>query len=134
MDIVRVSYFRIATEDRPGETARFSKLMLEHDINLAGVWSFGIGRGSAEIVAIPRNTESFRRALATTSWAVREGYCFHMIGEDRAGALSETLDRIAQEGINLYAVYAMGFEMRYSAYLWCNEQDVDALRKVLKGW
>jgi hypothetical protein len=28
----------------------------------------------------------------------------------------------------------MGFESRYSAYVWCDEQDIEKLRQVLKGW
>ncbi|MFY9269292.1 MAG: hypothetical protein WAO55_06035 [Candidatus Manganitrophaceae bacterium] len=134
MDITRATYFVIATEDRPGQLARFSKSMSEHEINLAGVWSFGTGRGNAEIIAIPRDPHAFKEAVREANWKIREGSCFHLTGEDRAGALADTLDRIAQEGINLHAVDAMGFEKRYSAYVWCDEQDVEKLRKVLKGW
>ncbi len=133
MDTTRATYFAIATEDQSGELARFAKVMLKHNINLAGVWGFGMGRGNAEIIAIPRDPISFRRAIKGTGWRVREGSCFHLTGEDRAGVLSETLDRIAQEGINLHAVDAMGFEARYSAYVWCDEKDLEKLRQILKG-
>lgn len=61
MDIARATYFLIATEDRPGQLARFSKAMSEHEINLAGVWSFGTGRGNAEIIAIPRDPHAFKK-------------------------------------------------------------------------
>lgn len=134
MDITRATYYLIATEDRPGQLARFSKAMSEHEINLAGVWCFGTGRGNAEIIAIPRDPHAFKKVAREAGWSIREGSCFHLTGEDRAGALADTLDRIAQEGINLHAVDAMGFEERYSAYVWCDEQDVEKLRKVLKGW
>jgi hypothetical protein len=133
MDIKRMTYFRISTRDRPGAMAQFSKTMLAHKINLAGVWCFGIGRGDADIVAIPRDPHAFKKAIKEDWPTYREGDCFHLTGEDRAGALSETLDRIAQEGINLQAVDAMGFETAYSAYVWCNPEDVEALRKLLKG-
>ena len=134
MDITRATYFEIATEDRPGQLARFAKQMSEFEINLAGVWSFGTGRGNAEIIAIPRVPSAFKKAVKDSGWVVREGSCFHLEGEDRSGALADTLDRIAQEGINLHAVDAMGFGVRYSAYVWCDEKDVEKLRKVLKGW
>ena len=134
MDIERCTYFVIATEDRPGQLARFSKKMSEDEINLAGVWCFGIGRGNAEIIAIPRDAHVFKKAAREAGWTIREGSCFHLSGEDRAGALADTLDRIAQEGINLHAVDAMGFGSSYSAYVWCDEKDVETLRKVLKGW
>jgi len=134
MDIKRATYFGILTEDQPGELARFAKRMAEHEINLAGVWGFGIGRGNAEIIAIPQDPDAFKNAVRGAGWVVREGSCFHLTGEDRAGALADTLDRIAQEGINLYAVDAMGFGTAYSAYVWCDEKDVELLRKILKGW
>lgn len=134
MDIKRFACFVIATNDRPGELARFAKQMAEHEINLAGVWAFGLGRGSAEIVAIPRDPQAFKDAMKTTRWPVREGTCFHLTGADRAGALAETLDRIAQEGVNLQAVDGMGLGDRYSAFIWCDEKDVETIRKILKGW
>lgn len=134
MDVARKTYFVIATEDRPGQLARFSKQMSEHELNLAAVWSFGTGRGNAEIIAIPWDPLGFRKIARRAAWMFREGSCFHLTGEDRPGALADTLDRIAQEGINLYAVDAMGLEGRYSAYVWCDEADVEKLRLVLKGW
>ncbi len=134
MDIERATYFRIDTDDRPGQLARFSKRMSESETNLAGVWSFGTGRGNADIVAIPRDPSAFKKVIRDAGWSFREGSCFHLVGEDRPGALADTLDLIAQEGINLHAVDAMGFHSNYSAYVWCDESDVEKLRKVLKGW
>ena len=134
MDIERATYFSIKTADRSGELARFTKRMSEHGVNLGGVWAFGVGRGSAEIIAIPRDVPAFKRALLGAGWVVQEGACFHLSGDDRAGALADTLDRIAQEDVNLQAVDAMGISGRYSAYVWCEEKDMEKLRKILKGW
>ena len=134
MDIERKTFFVISTEDRPGQLARFSKQISEHEMNLAAVWCFGTGRGNAEIIAIPIDPHHFKKVAREIQWRFREGSCFHLTGEDRPGALADTLDRIAQEGINLHAVDAMGFQKRYSAYVWCDEEDVETLRKILKGW
>lgn len=134
MDIERASYFVIDAEDKPGQLARFSLHLLEKEINLAGIWSFGTGKGNAEIIAIPHDAHVFRTLAREAGWTFQEGTCFHLTGEDRHGALAETLHRIAQEEINLHSVDAMGFETRYSAYVWCDEDDIEKLRKVLKGW
>jgi len=134
MDIERARYFIIATEDKPGQLARFSAQMSEDEVNLAGVWSFGTGRGNAEIIAIPKDPPAFRKVARKAGWSFKDGSCFHLIGEDRAGALADTLDLIAKEGINLYAVDAMGFGEQYSAYVWCDEKDLEKLRRLLKGW
>jgi len=134
MDIRRATYIVISTEDRPGQLARFSKKISEFEINLEAVWSFGTGRGNAEIIAIPWDPNLFKKVAREAGWVFQEGNCFHLSGEDRPGALAETLDRIAQEGINLHAVDAMGFEGKFSAYVWCNDEDLEKLRKILKGW
>ncbi len=134
MDIERTTFFTIDAEDKPGQLARFSMLMSEKEVNLGCVWSFGTGRGNAEIIAIPNNPHKFRKLALEADWTFEEGSCFHLVGEDRPGALADTLDRIAQEGINLHSVNAIGFETRYSAYVWCDEDDVEKLRKILKGW
>ncbi len=134
MDIRRATYIAISTEDRPGQLARFSKKVSELEVNLEAVWSFGTGRGNAEIIAIPWDPNLFKKIAREAGWAFREGACFHLSGEDRPGALAETLDRIAQEEINLHAVNAMAIEGKYSAYVWCGEEDIEKVRKVLKGW
>jgi ACT domain-containing protein len=64
---------------------------------------------------------------------MKEGPCFHLTGEDRVGALSDTLDRVAQEGINLHAVDAIALDGKYVAYVWTEEKDVERLAKVLKA-
>jgi len=53
MDIRRAEYIVISTDDQPGQLARFSKKISEYEINLEAIWSFGTGRGNAEIIAIP---------------------------------------------------------------------------------
>lgn len=134
MDISRATYFVIATEDKPGQLARFSETTSAHEVNLEAVWSFGTGRGNAEILAIPKNPYDFRALAEESGWVFREGSCFRLTGEDRPGALADTLDRIAQEGINLHAVNAMAFGTQYTAYVWCGERDFEQIRKLLKGW
>lgn len=134
MDIERATYFVIDAEDKPGQLARFSIQMSTNEINLAGIWSFGTGRGNAEIIVIPFNPHDFKKTARESDWSFREGSCFHLSGEDRPGALADTLDLIAKEGINLHAVDGMGFERRFSAYVWCDEENVEKLRKILKGW
>jgi ACT domain-containing protein len=64
---------------------------------------------------------------------VKEGSCFHLAGEDRVGALSDTLDRVAQEGINLQAVDAIALKGQYAAYVWAEEKDIERLARVLKS-
>ena len=133
MDIKRVPYFSISTQDKPGELARFAKAMREANVNMAGVWGFSKGQGQAEIIAVPADPEPFKKAIQRAGWNARVGACFYLTGEDRVGALADTLDRVAREGINLHAVDAMAIGGRYSAYVWAQEKDVERLGKILRG-
>ena len=133
MDIKRVQYFSISTQDKPGELARFAKAMKEANVNMAGVWGFSKGGGQAEIIAVPMDPEPFKKAVQRAGWNARAGACFHLTGEDRVGALSDALDRVARDGINLHAVDAMGIGGRYSAYVWAQEKDVERLGKIFKS-
>jgi len=133
MDIKRAKYFSISVEDKPGELARFARRMKEANVNLAGVWGLGVGQGKAQIIAVPRDAEKFKKAAQAAGWSAQEGICFHLEGEDRVGALQETLERVAIEGINLNAVDALVIGNRFAAYVWAQEKDVEKLAKVLKG-
>jgi hypothetical protein len=131
MEIQRVKYYSIGIEDKPGELARFSRKMKEADVNLAGVWGFGTGPGKGQILAIPQDAEKFSQAARSEGWTITEGSCFRLEGEDRVGALQETLDRVAREGINLHAVDALAIRGRFAAYVWAKAEDVERLGKIL---
>jgi hypothetical protein len=133
MEIKRVKYYSVSVEDQPGELARFSRKMKEANINLSGVWGFGVGQGKAQIFTVPQDAERFKKAAQTAGLKIKEGTCFRLEGEDRVGALQETLDRAASEGINLHAVDALALEGRFAAYIWPQEKDTEKLGKVLKA-
>ncbi len=133
MDIKRTQYFSIAVEDKPGELARFAKKMKAANVNLSGVWGFGVGQGKAQIFAVPRDEEKFKQAAKAAGLNIKEGTCFRLEGQDKVGALLDTLEHVASEGINLHAVDALALEGRFAAYLWAQDKDVEKLGKVLKG-
>ncbi|MCI0529270.1 MAG: hypothetical protein L0Y56_17675 [Nitrospira sp.] len=133
MDIQRTQYFSIAVEDKPGELARFARKMKAANVNLSGVWGFGIGQGKAQIFAVPQDEEKFKQAAKAGGLSIKEGTCFRLEGEDKVGALLDTLERVASEGISLHAVDALALEGRFAAYIWAQDKDVEKLGRVLKG-
>jgi prephenate dehydratase len=133
MDIKRAKYFSIAVEDKPGELARFARKMKTANINLSGVWGFGVGQGKAQIFAVPQDEEKFKQAAKAAGLSVKEGICFRLEGQDKVGALLDTLERVASEGVNLHALDALALEGRFAAYIWAQEKDVEKLGKVLKS-
>lgn len=133
MDIQRTKYFSIAVEDKTGELARFAKQMKASNVNLSGVWGFGVGQGKAQIFAVPQDEEKFKQAAKTAGLSIKEGTCFRLEGEDKVGALLDTLERVASEGVNLHAVDALALGGRFAAYVWAQDKDVEKLSRVLKG-
>ena len=133
MEIKRVKYFSIPVEDRPGELARMARKLSEANVDLAGLWGFGVGQGKARIMTVPNNSEQFKQTAKQAGWTIQEGTCFQVMGEDRVGALVETLDRVANEGINLHAVDAIAIAGRFGCYVWSEDKDVERLSKVLKA-
>lgn len=132
METKRVKYFSISVQDRPGELARVARRLKEANVDLAGLWGFGVGQGKAQIFAVPKNPDQFRQTAMKADWVIKEGTCFQVVAEDRVGVLVETLDRVSGEGINLHAVDAIAVGGRCGCYVWPEEKDVERLGKVLK--
>jgi hypothetical protein len=132
VDIQRTKYFSIAVEDKSGELARFARQMKAADVNLSGVWGFGVGQGKAQIFAVPKDEGKFKQAAKAAGLSFKEGMCFRLEGQDKVGALLDALERVAREGVNLHAVDALALGGRFAAYIWAQEKDVEKLGKALK--
>jgi hypothetical protein len=119
-------------EDKPGALARFCDEMRRGEVNLAGVWGFGMGPGRAQILAASFDVDRLRKAVAAGGWKATEGTCFYVTGEDHAGALVDVLDHIAKSGVNLNAVDAVASPGdKFGAIVWVKERDVDEVAKIL---
>jgi hypothetical protein len=132
MDVKETTSFTIAAENKPGTLAAFIGKMKQQNIDLAGLWGWGEGP-KAGIIAIPKNAGQFKKAVAAAGYAATEGSCFQLTGEDRVGALTDTLDRVAKERVNLRAVDAVAHNGRYTAYIWTEAADTEKVKRLLKS-
>ncbi len=131
MAIERLGSFTLTVEDRPGELAKVVNILKEMGVNLRGLWAFSIGQGRAQIFAVPEDGERFQQVAKDASWEVKEGSCFRYSAEDECGALCETLDQVAADGVNLHALDAISVDGRFAAFFWGEEDQTDALAKTL---
>ena len=131
MQARRREYFSVDVEDRPGELFRFALKMKEAGIHLSALWAFGQGHGHAKIFAVAEDLPKLVAALKGAGYAGKEHTCFELTGDDKVGALIETLDLIEGHGINLHAVDAIGAGGRCLCYLWSAQADVDQIGKLL---
>lgn len=132
MDVKETTCFTIAAENKPGTLAAFCGKMKQQNVDLAGLWGWGEGP-KAGIIACPKNAEQFRKAAKAAGYTATEGRCFQITGEDRVGALTDTLDRVAKEKINLQAVDAIAHNGRYTATIWPEAADAEKVKRLLKS-
>lgn len=120
MDTIRrVEYFYTLVSDKPGEGARALATLRDAGVNLLVYSGFPAGR-RAQLDFVPENPEAFRQAVKQAKWKVKgPKRAFLIQGDDRVGACSEILDRLAAAKINVTAMDAVAAGAgRWAAILW----------------
>lgn len=130
---LRVDYFAITTDDKPGVGADLHKKLAKENVNLLAVQAFPTGPGKIQVDLVPENPEAFTKAarkLNLTFSGPKAAFLVH--GTDRAGALAEVLDRLGTAAINIRAVTGIGGGgNRYGALIWVNPADVEKATRAL---
>jgi len=129
--IRKVDYFYTQVPDKPGEGSRVLSALSAAGVNLLAFSGFPSGR-KAQIDFIPEDPVVFKATAKQTGLKLslkKTGFLIQ--GEDRIGALSEVMGKLACAGVNVTAVDAVGAgEGRFGAILWVKSQD---LRKATKA-
>ena len=120
---LRVDYYVITSDDKPGVGADLHQKLAKEGVNLYAVLAFPSG-GKVQVDVIPENPESFTKAARKPAFLVQ--------GTDRAGALGELLERLGSQGINVRATCGVACGgNRYGALLWVNPAQVEAAGRAL---
>ena len=130
---LRVEYFAITTDDKPGVGADLHKKLAKENVNLLAVQAFPTGAGKIQVDLVPENPETFTKAVRKLNLtAVGPKAAFLVQGTDRPGAVGEVLDRLGSAGINIRATTAIGSgSNRYGALLWVSPADVEKATRAL---
>ena len=132
-DVIRkVDYFSIQAADKPGEGLRYLGALREQGVNLLAFTGFPTGR-RAQIDFIPEDTAALKAAAKKMKLALgAKKSAFLLQGEDRAGALAETLETLAAAKINVTAMDAVtAGSGRFGAIFWVKPGDVNRAAKLL---
>jgi hypothetical protein len=83
---------------------------------------FPIGGGKSQLDFVPRNMTDFRRVARREGWRLSKNKkAFLIQGDDRHGAVSRVVDRLATAGINATAGQAIAAgRKRFGMILWVN--------------
>ena len=119
-DTVRkVDYYYVVVPDKPGECAKVLSALAAEGINLLAFSGFPSAR-KGQLDLVPEDSNAFKLAakkLKLKLSARKSGFLVQ--GDDRVGALNETLDRLAGAKINITAMDAISSGGgRYGAIFW----------------
>ncbi len=132
-DIVRkMDYFSIPAANRPGEGLRYLDGLRQRGVNLLAFTGFPRGR-RAQIDFVPEDTAALRAAAKQMKLALgARKTAFLLQGDDRAGALADTLEKLAAAKINVTAMDAVtSGDGRFGAIFWVKPGDVNRAAKLL---
>jgi prephenate dehydratase len=133
LDTIRkLDYFVVQVPDKPGEGARILQGLRDEGVNLIAFTGFPSGR-KAQVDLVPEDSAALKAAAKKLKLALgARKTCFVIQGDDRVGALTETLQKLADAKINMTAMDAVTAGMgRYGAMFWVKPRDVARTAKLL---
>jgi hypothetical protein len=125
-DTVRVvDYFYVTAPNKPGAGAGLLAALREAGVNLLAFSGFPSGR-SSQIDFVPEDPAAFRAAAKKAKWKVTgPKRALVVMGDDRAGAVADIAQRLADAKINITAIDAVcAGSGRFGAIVWVAPRDV----------
>jgi len=131
--IRKVDYYALTVPDKAGEGHRIVSALAHEGVNLLAMIGFPLGEGKAQIDLVPENPPAFVQAAERMKLRPRKAkQAFLVQGDDRVGAVSEVLGRLASQKIQLTAAQALAAGAgRWAMILWVKPGSVDKAAKAL---
>ena len=130
--IRKVDYFSTKVPNRAGAGAKLLETMHSAGVNLLAFTGFP-RRGGAQVDFVPEDSAAFRRAAKHAGRRISERKTGFLVqGDDRVGALTGILAKLAQARIGLVALDAVtAGKGRYGAIFWVRKKDVARAARLL---
>jgi hypothetical protein len=130
--IRRLDYFAMQVSDKPGEGVRILQGLKDEGVNLLAFSGFPSGK-KAQVDLVPEDSAVLKAAAKKLRLKLGpRKTCFVVQGDDRIGALTDTLTKLAEAKINVTASQAVTAGMgRYGAILWVQSRDANKTAKLL---
>ena len=131
--IRKIDYYALTVPDKAGEGHRILSALAHEGVNLLAVIGFPLGGGKAQIDLVPENAASFAQVAERMKLRTRMAkQAFLVQGDDRVGAVSEVLGKLASQKIQLTAAQALAAGAgRWSMILWVKPGSVDKAARAL---
>ena len=134
MAVRKASYYSMKVPQRPGAGAQLLAALKAAKVNLLAFTGFPAS-GGAQVDFIPKDGARFMQAARKAKLKVSgRKTVFLAQGEDRVGALTRVLGRLAKAKINVVSLQAVtAGKGRYGAMFWVKAKDVGRASRVLKA-
>jgi hypothetical protein len=126
-DTVRgVEYYYATVRDAPGEAQRILSVLKDNGVNLLAFLGFPSEQAQAQIDLVPEDPESLKQAAEGAGIMLSEAKrAFLVEGDDRVGAVADTIAKLAEANINVTAAAATGAAGRFGMILWVAPTDYE---------
>lgn len=134
MAVRKASYYSMKVPQRPGSGAQLLAQLKAAKVNLLAFTGFPAG-GGAQIDFIPKDNARFTQAArkAKMKLSARKTV-FLAQGNDKVGALTQVLGKLAKAKISLVSLQAVtAGKGRYGAMFWVKAKDVARASRLLKA-
>jgi len=128
----RVEYYYVTVPDRPGEGKKVLSALKESNVNLLAYLGFPSGDGNSQLDLVPEDADALKQAAGKAGLKLSDSKrAFLIQGDDRAGAVGDTLAKLADAGVNVTAATATTAEGKYGLVLWVSPTDYERAAKAL---
>ncbi len=128
-----VEYYYLTVSDAPGEGQRILSALRESGVNLLAYLGFPAGGGQSQLDLVPEEPGALKDAAERLGLTLSEAKrAFLVQGDDRVGAVADTVAKLAEASINVTAAAATSAGSgRYGMILWVAADDYDRAAGVL---
>jgi len=130
----KAEYYSMKVSNRPGAGAKMLEALKADGVGLLAFTGFPV-RGGVQVDFIPQNGTAFRRAAKRAGWKVSARKAVFLVsGDDRVGALTGVLGKLAAARISMTALDAViAGGGRYGAMFWVKNKDVARTARLLRA-
>ncbi len=133
--VQKVNYCYAMVSTRPGQGARVLASLAKAGVNLDAFSGFPRGKGRAQLDFVTTRMPALRRAASKNGWKLSPvKKAFLVTGVNRAGAVRDHVQKLADADINIIAADAVCAGMgRYGMILWVKPRDYARAARALRA-
>lgn len=130
----KAPYYSMKVPQRPGSGAQLLAALKAAKVNLLAFSGFPEG-GGAQVDFVPQDNAKFLKAARAAKLRLSaRKTAFLVRGDDRVGALSSVMGRLARAKLNVVSVQAVtAGKRRFGAILWVKPKDVAKASRALRA-